>query len=257
MTDEKENLDAVMRRIQKLLAIAGDDRANPAEAAAAAGMAERIMAKYQLEHADVIASQLNKGEGMTDEEVVVTAKTNGTKVEKVPVWASMIAFQLGRLHTCGSLNSIAKDGQACVRFMGYTADVVVASWTLVYLVATVNRLCVAYRKHPTYIYDGRSAMHSYRVGVTTAIINSISTIVFEREKERAMAEHTGRALVLIKTDAVAEKYGKSAVTGKMVKYKNKHASSFTDGIVDGRKVDVNVRPLEGSKPSEGLNLLTR
>lgn len=33
-----DNLDSIMRRVQKLLAIAQDDRANPNEAAAAAAM---------------------------------------------------------------------------------------------------------------------------------------------------------------------------------------------------------------------------
>jgi hypothetical protein len=37
------DLESVMRRVRKLLAIAEDHRADPAEAAAAAGMAERIM----------------------------------------------------------------------------------------------------------------------------------------------------------------------------------------------------------------------
>jgi len=50
-----------MRRVKKLLAIAEDGRADPNEASAAAGMAERIMRKYQIEHADVIELELRRG----------------------------------------------------------------------------------------------------------------------------------------------------------------------------------------------------
>lgn len=47
-------LDAVIRRVQKLLAIAQDDRANEHEAAAAAAQAEKLMRKFQIDHTDFI-----------------------------------------------------------------------------------------------------------------------------------------------------------------------------------------------------------
>ena len=74
-----ENLESVIRRVQKLLAIAEHERSDPNEAAAAAGMAEKIMRKYQLDYSAVIITALKKGDDLSTENIVCSAKTNGTK----------------------------------------------------------------------------------------------------------------------------------------------------------------------------------
>lgn len=232
-----ENIDGVMRRIQKLLAIANDNRANPEEAAAAAGMAERIMAKYQIEHADVIEREIKSGKGMETADVIATAKTNGTKVDRVPTWASMVALAVSHLHDCGASTARAANGEACIRFFGYSADVQVAAWTLGYLVHTVNQLCVTFRDDPQYIALGRKAMHSYRLGVAFGIIRKIEESVSAKKQEQAVSA-TGTSLMVIKTDAVAERYGKSVVQAKKVKTTRSVGSAFTTGLAHGSRVEI-------------------
>jgi hypothetical protein len=120
---EIDNKEAVLRRIQKLLAIAADDRANPNEAASAAGMAEKIMRKYQIEQSEVIMTSLKAGDDLGMSESVASAKTNGTKVKIVPPWAGMLSVAVGRFNDCGVRIGRNAAGDACVRFYGFTADV--------------------------------------------------------------------------------------------------------------------------------------
>ena len=68
-----EDKDSILRRIQKLLAIAGDDRADPNEAAAAAGMAEKVMRKYQIDHAELIMNGLKQGHDLSTEDIALAA----------------------------------------------------------------------------------------------------------------------------------------------------------------------------------------
>ena len=65
METPQEVSDDVLRRVQKLLALASDNRANQNEASAAADMAERLMHKYQIEHQDVIIAALKRDDEFT------------------------------------------------------------------------------------------------------------------------------------------------------------------------------------------------
>lgn len=118
-----ENLEAVIRRVQKLLAIAEHERSDPNEAAAAAGMAEKIMRKYQLDYSAVIITALKKGDDLSTEDIVCSAKTNGTKTLVVAPWIGYLAIAIANLNECHVKQDWTPDGEACVRFMGYTADV--------------------------------------------------------------------------------------------------------------------------------------
>ena len=59
--DKIGELASVMRRVRKLMALANDGRGDVNEMAAAAEMAAKIMAKYRLDYADVLAAELRSG----------------------------------------------------------------------------------------------------------------------------------------------------------------------------------------------------
>lgn len=247
-----ENLDSVMRRIAKLLAIAQDDRANPAEAAAAAGMAERIMRKYQLEHSDLIIQELKSGNDLSTEDCVASAKTNGTKVVSVPVWANWMATQVAKLNSCGARIVTTASGDVGFRFFGYTADVQVAKHMFDYLVATTLRLCRKFKDTPDYAEGGRRELNSYRQGVALGITSSIQALIKEKAREEAAAV-TGRSLVVVKQAAIAEKYGKVFET-KPSKSAVRRGDAFGAGMRDGKAVNVNVRGVTGPTRSSNLRL---
>ncbi len=246
-----DNLDAVMRRIQKLLAMAEDGRGDPNEAAAAASMAAKLMRKFQLDHADVVMASLKRDSEFDEVDVVATAKTNGTRVQAIPTWAQWIAVEVARLNDVRvviSSTQTAKGREACLRFMGFKADTQVAGWTLSYLVETVNRLCVAFRKNPTYLIHGRTEMNAYRHGVVTGINLNLRNAQQAKAAENAQVS-SGRDLVVAKAQALDAKYGEFK-TGKTSKVNTGRA--FGDGVRDGRQVDVERRAVGTSQADTTL-----
>jgi hypothetical protein len=248
MTTEQttpENLDSVMRRIAKLLAIAGDDRANPEEASAAAGMAERIMREYQLEHADVIVASLKAGNDMAEGDCVAAPNTNETAHPEVPTWASILALQIAKANDC-RCKIPRPDKVAVVRFYGFDADVKVAVYMFNYLVATVNRLVKVYLKTDDYAVLGRASANSYRLGVTTGISSSLRALTAEKAKE-VRASSSSTSLMVIKAQLVAERFGE-----QKVKYSSSTISTddaYSSGICDGKSVNVSTRGVTGSSSS--------
>lgn len=243
MTTEQQTLSAaerenVLRRVQKLLAIAQDDRANPNEAAAAASQAEKIMRKYQIDNAEAIASRISKGDDLDTSTVVATAKDNGTPVEKIPPWAQWLAVAVAELNDCGARNGFTqttKGQEACIRFYGYTEDVQVAAWMFDYLVATTNRLCKEFRKDDRYLQGGRAVMNSYRQGVSQGILSSVQALTRAKRAEVV----TGTGLMVIKQRAITEKYGDFGYKSRPITTRS--GDAFSAGREVGKRVDVNRR----------------
>ena len=242
-----ENKESILRRIQKLLAIAGDDRADPNEAAAAAGMAEKVMRKYQIDHAELIMDGLKQGHELGTEDVIASAKTNGTKVKKVPAWAGWIAVAVSRFTECSASIVTTSSGEKAVRFYGFVEDVKLASWTFSYLVATTNRLVTAYKATEDYAHGGRAVLNSYRQGVATGIVKALKELT-EKKAQETKASSAGSALVVAKAQAIAEAYGNHPTRRAKVNI-NRESGAFAAGVQDGRAVDVGRRAVTGSTSS--------
>jgi hypothetical protein len=234
-----DNLEAIKRRIAKLLAIAEDHRADPNEAAAAAGQAEKIMRKFQLDHADLIMVELRKGEDMATADSVANAKTNKTLAKEVPPWASILATAVARFNHCGARIVRMEDGNVGVRFFGYKADAELCKWMYDYLVATINRLAEEYKWSEDYINNGRSVLTSYRRGVTSGICSAIHKLEKEREQQQSS---TGTSLMVVKQNAIVAKYGNVFGTKKASRTTIR-GDAFSAGYEDGKNVDVGRRSI--------------
>lgn len=201
-------LDGVMRRLEKLLAIANDTRANQAEAAAAAKMAENVMRKYQIEHADALRSEFERKSADTfataDCVAIMKRDINGKgehRNRKVPGWGSWLAFEVAKLNDCEIRFGYAD--RAVIRFFGYKPDVQVASWTFDYLVGCMIGDIRAWQKaYPR----SKAESESYRRGF---VLSLCSMLKAERRKKEAemQAAVSSRALVVVKAQAVAEHFG--------------------------------------------------
>lgn len=242
-----ENKESILRRIQKLLAIASDDRADPNEAAAAAGMAEKVMRKYQIDHAELIMTSLKQGHDLGTEDVIASAKTNGTKVLKVPAWAGWIAVAVSRFTECSASIVTTVNGEKAVRFYGFVEDVKLASWTFSYLVATTNRLVTAYKATADYAQGGRSVLNSYRQGVATGILAALKDLT-EKKAQETKASSAGSALVVAKAQAIAEAYGNHP-TRRAKTSVTRSSGAFIAGVQDGRAVDVGRRAVTSNTSS--------
>jgi hypothetical protein len=238
----QDNLESIKRRIAKLLAIAEDDRANANEAAAAAAQAEKIMRKFQLEHADLITVELRKGEAMATADSVANAKTNKTIAKEVPPWASFLAVAVGRFNHCGARIAKTQDERkdVCVRFFGYEADVQLCKWMYDYLVATINRLAEEYKWSEDYINNGRGVLVSYRRGVASGIISAIKKLEAARQAEMTS---TGTGLMVVKQNAIIEKFGNVFAVKKSNASANHRGDAYAQGFDDGKKIDVGRRSI--------------
>jgi hypothetical protein len=245
------NMEAVIRRIEKLLAIATCETANVHEAASAAQMAEKIMRKYQITHSDVIATALKSGHDMSTVDCMASAKTNGTRVKVVPPWASILASAVADFTDCGARIVQGHDYQAYVRFYGYTPDVTMAKFMFDYLVSTNLRMCNEFKKTPAFLIGGRGELSSYRRGVSVGIIRKINDLIAAKKAEMATVS-VSTALVVVKQGAITEKFGNVFSRGKAGSY-NVRAGSFSQGVRDGKNVDV-ARRAVGSTSSPQARL---
>lgn len=234
-----DDIAAVMRRIQKLLAIAGDDRADSNEAAAAASMAEKIMRKYELEHADVVRAEFKSADNFdTIDACVVMKKGQDHKPRKSPQWAQWLAVAVARMHDCEVKQARTVELGACVRFFGYKSDVQVCAWVFDYLTTQVIRACRAYQKGG---HRDKAESESYRRGFVMRLLGSIEQAVAEKKREQEAAV-TSRELMVVKQAAIAEHFG-SFKYNDTKKVKVSSNAAYHQGAVDGSKVDVSRKAL--------------
>jgi len=145
VTDDKQDLASVLRRVQKLLAIAEDGRANPNEAAAAARMAEAVMRTYQIEHADVISAELRLGgaEAFASIDVGSTMNLDARDVKQASGWAGILAVPVAELNDCQARYASVPERGRTIRFSGYASDVQVCRYTFEFI---VNSMAAASRR---------------------------------------------------------------------------------------------------------------
>lgn len=250
-----EDLSGVMRRVQKLLAIAGDARANPEEAAAAAAMAEKVMRKFQLEHADVVRAELNSKDNFaTEDACAVMKKGKGHRPTSVPSWAQWLACQVAKLNDCEVKLAWNRELGSCIRFFGYKSDVQVCAWMFDYLTTTLIRNVRAYQKADQWGFKrSKAESESYRRGFVAMLQTLLQRSIDAKERE-AQAASSNRALMVVKKQALAEHFGDfSYKTGKAKDVSNKEA--FKAGLLDASKVDVNLRALNNASQQGGALLL--
>lgn len=241
------NMEGVLRRIQKLLAIAGDERADAAEAAAAAGMAERLMRKFQLDNDAVLAAKLRSDprSGMSSKDIFANMKRDDPSrppAKTNPSWAQQIAVGVARLNECEVRQGwgVDKFGKttACMKLFGYAADVEVAAWTFDALVSAMLRGCAAFNS----ANGDRVAGEAYRRGFVAALCMALQRAT----AEKSAAAVAGRALVVAKAAAIQEAFG----TFKYVQRKGsgvRNYGAFAAGQADGRRVDVTQRAVGGGE----------
>lgn len=232
MTDIPETeLASVMRRVRKLLAIAQDTRGSMAEAKTAAGMAQRIMDKYKLEHQDLLMNELRHGDnfGTAEREVRPSFSRDGEYR-----WAGMLAVQIARSNDCCAEYHNGEN----LRFYGIKSDVEVASWMFDYLADQVQLVSRAFHV----LTRDAARTRAFRQGMVTQIIQNM------RNERLAVS---GNALVVAKQAAVQEHFGRYMVTRPAKRSYDQHANAM--GKQAGNNVDLNRRGVGGQSGSLRLS----
>lgn len=210
------DLDATHRRIRKLLAIAGDSRGDPHEAAAAASQAEKIMRKFNLDHADVLRAGLKRDCAMASRKVKANMKRDDQKrtiLKRAPRWAGHLGFEVAMLHDVQTRFAWdAPMGGVVVEFIGLSADVEVAAWMMDYLVGQmvlgVNGHGRAHRKAHG-CAPSKVANAAFRDGFVCGLLAALQEL--RKSKAAELASHSaGSALAIAKAQAIAEHFGETA-----------------------------------------------
>lgn len=224
MTDEK-----ILKRIERLLAMAKDS-SSPNEAAIAARRAATLMAKHNLEEADVILDE------MTDDDIVdIMADAGATQITH---WMMRFAVPVAKLMDCDA--RVYRSGKRkIVTYLGQKEDAQVAAWVYVYLVDQVKLLSKKYRAQMRKQFGAGHGtnMGDYREGITEEILNTLWQM--KKEKEAALAEHvTGTALVVRKQDLIEKKFGETEYSKGKSRQLN-DANAYYAGKRDGKNVRIN------------------
>ena len=215
-----ENLDSVFRRIAKLLAISEDGRGNINESIAAAEMAQRIMDKYQIEHQDVIVSEMKRNAEFLEEEV-----GNGSK--KFRKWVEFVAVGVSYFYNV-RVNFVFNErtGEKKIQFSGFKTDVTIAKYIFEYLTNEIES--IANREVRLGNISGYSKTE-FKKGIAFTVQSRLKKKSEERNKEMMT---TGRDLVVTKEALLEEKYGNQRF--------RVHHAAMTDVLKSGEKAGENI-----------------
>ena len=209
----------IIERVKKMLAMAAG-KANANEAAVAANMAEKLMRKYQIDHADLVLADI-KDEEVSKESFNPGDIRFGVKTKTVPTWIGVIAVGCARLNEC-EVNT----GSGSINFFGVAGDASVALELLKYLIIEVEQLTAQY-------VAGRAEKNSFRSGCAVILQRRMKDMAAERVKEFQQTS-AGTALVIAKQAII------KAETGINFKYpgskRRVDAGAYSDGMAAGSKI---------------------
>lgn len=180
-----ENKEAVIRKIESLLALAGNNP-NENEAIAAALKAQQLMAKYNVELAEVEGR--NEAQEITREFYEI--KRSSHYVNK---WRVRLSKIIARNFCCETYLS----GKEIVAFYGYEKDARIAKEVFRFLFETGNKLADRYYRKCR--KEGRSTkgvLNTYLLGFCEGISEVLDRqctalmLVVPKEVEKAYGEYT-------------------------------------------------------------------
>ena len=252
-----QELDGVLRRIQKLLDMANDGRGNANEAAAAAAQAEKLMRRFNIDHAELLRAEMRKGgAAFATRECSANMKRGDPKrppVKRVPLWAQWLSIRVADLHDCRARLVTCSGEGAMIQFCGTRIDVEVAGWMFDYLVGEMIKGCRAFAKSDL---RGKDEMDSYRKAFTIALCGKLEQQEAERQAEMRQTS-SGTGLVVAKQQALVERFGEITYRKPDSEVVMSRQDAQMAGYLDGQRVDTNVRGVGNSTASEAPLMLGR
>ncbi len=201
----KEAGKKILKRIKALLAMA-KDVSSPNEATIAARRARRLMADYNLSHADMVTADLSADS--------MERQPHGPAYKRFPEYMSMLAVGVARYCDCRAKFDY-KPGTVlkCIYFEGETSDLEIAKYLWTYLQRTVDKLC----EQSGVKYIGPRTR--FKKGCVSAICHTLREMKAAESKTDATTSD-GKSLILVdkKVALLNAKFG-------IVKYSK---GSYTD-----------------------------
>ncbi len=235
-----EVTDKILERVRKLLAVANDERANEAERDNALRMATNIMAKYQIDMADVPKEQRERDDprGRFD--------TEGWYIP----WCNQIRGSIARLFDCryfqaGKINATRGRHVFVGRASNATTAMLMSDWIVKEALREADRVA-GHRLTP--------AGRSFGMGVSSRLSTRVNEIIASSAKE--IKESTGRDLMIIRTDE--QSANDEWITahmktrpGRALSTKNINSDAYYAGQSHGNKVNLS-KQVSASPAPKGI-----
>jgi len=221
----------ILDRVSKLLRMARG-RANEHESAVAAAMAERLMREHQIEQSQMILDELAEGEGLGCEDAGAW--------RRCPDWQGLLGVAIARLFDCevDRCEHPSRPGLETLRFYGYAADTIVATWTFGYLVDEVCRRFNLYCESSELSLDSRhEALRDYRLGAVHSLLQTLGEATEAKRSRREIADPEGECSALIarsKEAAIGDAFGRFTYRPRPLAERG--AVAFVHGRRDGRLI---------------------
>lgn len=232
-------VDKIRARIQKLLAMA-QDSSSPHEAAIAAERVQKLMAKFNLEMADVIAAELQDEDNLvqTDREF---------QYKRIPAHIQWIEVTIAKAFNCEVKRRYKnRDGvhYDVTEIYGYKTDVEVVKSLCSYICGQLDSMAKRVKVPEEYRHYGysRRYMADWRKGAAREICDRIESFygsgeVTDHHEINASTGGSKSTLATLKNNAIHKKFGRFSYGTSSAKYYTQ------DGLAAGSQaasaIDIN------------------
>lgn len=235
MTTEQTPIEKIKDRIAKLLRMSKDS-SSPEEAAIAAGRARSLMDKHQLDEFDV-----------SDCVQDVFAQKRATALYKaIPKYMSILSVAVAKYNDCQAKYDdeyVGMELKRAIMFLGYKNDVDLVEMMFDRLLKIMHKLSKEHiqKTMPGVNMESPEAARVsalFKQGVVDELARRLQDMTVERDALTAN-KITGSSLVIIKSKAVDEKFGKAkygTVRTRLLSENEENAR--TAGRIEGRKVTI-------------------
>jgi hypothetical protein len=242
---KKLNLDRVLDRIQKLLALAENTGATPAEAAVAAEKASNLLFRYNLTIAQVTARSNRPAQGneLADSPAIGTG-----------VWRRDLMWAISRPNFC---RGVYNSGRRRFKLLGEKSNIEVVQYLYSYLERELERLArEAWRQLPEPERRAQSA-NTFRADFFEAAVHEIKFRLLRQFQTNQKADGASTALVVTKDRVLDETLAKT-FPRLGTDYRAYRGSFSQSGRVAGREAGLSVgihRGVRDGAPAPSAPLL--
>lgn len=247
-----ERRAAMMAKVKKLLAMARDAGGNKNEQETAMRQANRIMAQFGIDEAEVDMAAIDAGEMVFGEAQCGPdgkAPAAGKVYRSMPRYAGLLAVGVAKFTDCIVIRKTTEQGEM-LAFRGEKEDVLFARWIFAVL---VNGILSEQKASG---WTARGDANSFRGAAASTLQRRLFTLADERRKlfQEAQATSNSRALVVVdyKRNEIVARFGAQKTRNTRASYASHGA--YMAGQSAGARMNIpSGRPLSGSSNGGLLN----
>lgn len=203
MSNNNELRGKTIERVKALLAM-GNDVSSPNEAAIALKRARALMDKHQIGMTEI--QSWDTDENNFDDAVFETGWTQRQ------YWFERIVARIGKLNDCKVSITWEVDTKRqrmilAYQFQGFAEDVSLSEFMSSY----IHEACLnLYKRDKQSLgIKGNGGKNSYLVGLSNGLCFRIDDMIKERKEQSSVQGATGTSLMVLKAQAVAERFGET------------------------------------------------